>query len=196
MDTITIEQACDPANWRWKKWDVRSDGRIFWQYSKKSPNGQYWVCWEQALKLRKAEKNSIKKYQENKGKIWKAENKKRIKQYTEKFKIKRKYSKKYPIFIMSERVRSRIRSFIKERKYTKTSKTKDMLGCTWEELRCHMESKFLDGMSWANRSMWHIDHITPLASAKSVEEVVKLCHYTNLQPLWAEDNMRKGASVS
>ena len=70
-----------------------------------------------------------------------------------------------------------------------------MLGCTWKELRCHMESKFTEGMSWANRNLWHIDHIIPLASAKSIEEVIKLCHYTNLQPLWAEDNLKKGAKI-
>lgn len=71
-----------------------------------------------------------------------------------------------------------------------------MLGCDWHHLKTHLESKFVDGMSWENRSLWHIDHIIPLASAKSVEEVVRLCHHTNLQPLWAKDNIRKGASVS
>jgi hypothetical protein len=55
----------------------------------------------------------------------------------------------------------------------------------------HLESKFVDGMSWDNRSRWHIDHIMPLASAKTEEELVALCHYTNLQPLWAAENLRK-----
>jgi hypothetical protein len=50
-------------------------------------------------------------------------------------------------------------------------------------------------MNWDNRDKWHIDHIIPLASAKSPEEVEKLCHYTNLQPLWASDNMSKGAKL-
>lgn len=71
-----------------------------------------------------------------------------------------------------------------------------MLGCDWSHLKTHLESKFTDGMSWENRSMWHIDHIIPLASAKSIEEVVKLCHYTNLQPLWAEENLSKGTKIS
>ena len=68
-----------------------------------------------------------------------------------------------------------------------------MIGCQWDELKNHIESKFVDDMSWSNRHLWHIDHIVPLARAKSEEEMIKLSHYTNLQPLWAEDNFKKGA---
>ena len=50
-------------------------------------------------------------------------------------------------------------------------------------------------MSWENHGEWHIDHKKPLASAKTEEELKKLCHYTNLQPLWALDNIRKGAKT-
>jgi hypothetical protein len=50
-------------------------------------------------------------------------------------------------------------------------------------------------MSWSNHGKWHIDHIIPLSSAKSKEELVKLCHYTNLQPLWALDNLGKANKI-
>lgn len=50
-------------------------------------------------------------------------------------------------------------------------------------------------MTWENRNEWHIDHITPLSSAKTEEELYKLCHYTNLQPLWAEENLKKGNKI-
>jgi hypothetical protein len=52
-------------------------------------------------------------------------------------------------------------------------------------------------MSWDNYGFygWHIDHVIPLSSAKTEEEVYKLCHYTNLQPLWAEDNLKKGSKI-
>jgi len=55
-----------------------------------------------------------------------------------------------------------------------------------------MEAKFVDGMNWDNIGEWHIDHIIPLSSAETEQEIIKLCHYTNLQPLWAFDNISKG----
>ncbi len=53
------------------------------------------------------------------------------------------------------------------------------------------------GMTWKNKEFygWHIDHIVPLSSAKTEEDVYKLCHYTNLQPLWSKDNMSKGSKL-
>ena len=68
------------------------------------------------------------------------------------------------------------------------------LGCSIEELQKHLETKFLPGMSWENYGLhgWHIDHIIPLDSADSPEQVERLCHFTNLQPLWAIDNWKKG----
>jgi hypothetical protein len=69
--------------------------------------------------------------------------------------------------------------------------TKNIIGCTFKELKFYLESKFQPGMSWENRSEWHIDHIIPLATAKTEEDVIRLNHYTNLQPLWAADNLRK-----
>ena len=71
----------------------------------------------------------------------------------------------------------------------------EMLGCTPEELRDHLQSQFTEGMTLENHGEWHIDHIIPLASANTEEEIVKLCHYTNLQPLWAEDNLSKSDKI-
>ena len=71
-----------------------------------------------------------------------------------------------------------------------------LIGCSLEELKKHLESQFKPGMSWKNRGRngWHIDHIKPCASfdlSKS-EEQHKCFHYSNLQPLWAKENLRKG----
>ena len=70
------------------------------------------------------------------------------------------------------------------------------LGCTIPELKFYLEGKFKDGMSWENQGLrgWHIDHVVPLAffDLTDREQFLRACHYTNLQPLWAVDNIRKG----
>jgi hypothetical protein len=77
----------------------------------------------------------------------------------------------------------------------KTGKTLELTGCSKEELIRHLESKFTDGMTWDNYGEWHIDHIRPCASfdLTDPEEQKRCFHWTNLQPLWAQDNIRKGA---
>jgi hypothetical protein len=79
----------------------------------------------------------------------------------------------------------------------KSAKTVELLGCTLRQLRLHIESKFLSGMSWDNRSKWHIDHIRPCDSFDLTDPgQQRLCfHYANLQPLWAGDNHKKGARI-
>lgn len=82
----------------------------------------------------------------------------------------------------------------------KSGSAVDDLGCTIEELKKHLEDQFESGMSWDNWSKtgWHIDHIKPLSSfdLTNPEEFKKACHYTNLQPMWAEDNLRKGSTLA
>lgn len=70
------------------------------------------------------------------------------------------------------------------------------IGCTIAELRAHLESRFKQGMTWDNYGDWHIDHIRPLSSFNLTDraEQAMASHYTNLQPLWAADNIRKGAT--
>jgi len=85
--------------------------------------------------------------------------------------------------------------FLKKEKIKKSNKTFELIGCTPQSLKEHLEKQFVEGMTWNNRNEWHIDHIIPLSSAKSKEEIYKLCHYTNLQPLWAEDNLKKSNKI-
>jgi hypothetical protein len=68
----------------------------------------------------------------------------------------------------------------------------NILGCDFKGLQHYLENKFTDGMNWENYGKWHVDHIIPLASAKTEDEIYQLNHYTNLQPLWALDNQIKG----
>jgi hypothetical protein len=105
-----------------------------------------------------------------------------------------RYSNDY-IYNITRRVRRRLHGFLKTQNITKKNTTFEIIGCTPEFLKEHLEQQFVDGMTWENRSEWHIDHIIPLSSANNEEEIYKLCHYTNLQPLWAEDNLKKGNKI-
>lgn len=96
-----------------------------------------------------------------------------------------------PLYALTMSVRARMRGILSTRGYTKKSKTQEIIGCSWADLKAHLESQFTEGMSWANRNEWHIDHRIPLVSAKTEEELLALCKYTNLQPLWAADNLKK-----
>jgi hypothetical protein len=101
-----------------------------------------------------------------------------------------------PLYSFTHRIRSRIRSFMKTIKITKKNKTFDIIGCSPASLKEHIEKQFTEGMSWDKMGQYiHIDHIIPLNSAKTEEEVYKLCHYTNLQPLWAQDNLKKSDKI-
>ena len=73
------------------------------------------------------------------------------------------------------------------------------LGCSIEEFKIYIESLFTGTMSWDNWSKagWHIDHIIPLSYFDLTDEqqLLKACHFTNLQPLWAKDNLSKGCRI-
>lgn len=94
-------------------------------------------------------------------------------------------------FKVKHNLRSRIWNVLTGK--SKNKSTEILLGCTIDELRVHIESQFKDNMSWENYGKWHIDHIRPCASFDlSDPEQQALCfHYTNLQPLWAKDNLSK-----
>jgi len=80
---------------------------------------------------------------------------------------------------------------------SKAAHTLDMIGCSGVELKSYLESKFKEGMTWDNYGEWHVDHIRPCASfdLSDAEQQKKCFHYTNLQPLWKEDNLRKGNKI-
>jgi len=98
-----------------------------------------------------------------------------------------------PMYALTERTRSLICKSLRNKGYSKRSRTHEILGCSFYQFKTHLESQFKQGMSWENRHLWHIDHRKPLATAKTEQEILKLNHFTNLQPLWAEENLKKGA---
>jgi len=112
---------------------------------------------------------------------------------------KAKRSKTDPAFKMTRVLRARHLQAVKAAGSNKRFRTTDLLGCTAEELKQHIENQFTIEMSWENHgSLWHIDHIYALALVdwNSEEQVKQVCNYKNLQPLIAADNIRKGKTVN
>lgn len=151
---------------------------------------------------------SEKKYRENnkhseylRGKIWQENNKERVVLKSRKWQLnnKEKFNKSKneyvskrlksdPIFYLKKRISDSIRDSIKRNGFNKNSKTKDILGCDHNFFLLYIESQFKKGMNWNNI---HLDHIKPISLAKTEKEVLELNHYTNFQPLFAKDNIKK-----
>ncbi len=128
-------------------------------------------------------------------KEWRLKNKDRLKKYKSCYnKTKESISVQYKL---SNRLRQRLYKAINGN-FKSGSAVKD-LGCSIEELKLHLESKFQSGMNWDNwtHDGWHIDHIKPLASFDLTDrnQLLEACHYTNLQPLWATDNIVKSDKI-
>lgn len=159
-------------------------------------------------------KNNHKWQKENKekviniGKIWREKNKENIRKRIKEWEIKnyqkirvrknektKERRKKDPVYHMMNKVRCRLRKYLITLNITKKNKTFDIIGCSPYDLKEHLEKQFVSGMTWENRNEWHIDHIIPLSSAQTEDELYKLCHYTNLQPLWDEENLKKSNKI-
>ena len=124
-------------------------------------------------------------------KIYYQKNKKQI--LATKLAYKNKEYATNPLFKITKGLRGRLRHAIRDN-YKTGSAIKD-LGCTIAELKIYLENKFKKGMSWDNwgKQGWHLDHIKPLASfdLTNREDLLVAVHYTNLQPLWAKENLSK-----
>jgi hypothetical protein len=131
-----------------------------------------------------------------------------FKNHPEKFKGNSEITKQWrvnqkkisPLFKLRENISSLMCNSFKRAcngKHSKQSKTSEILGCTISEFITHLQSQFKPGMTLENHGQgvgkWNIDHIIPISSAKTEEEIYKLSHHSNLQPLWWEENMAKGA---
>jgi hypothetical protein len=154
----------------------------------------------------------MKKYREKnikliieKNKIYRLLNKDKIKKSSELYYLKNKeiilkklvkyvrFRKRNDLnYKITSYLRSRIWAVLKENK--KTNSTIKLIGCSIDFLKKHLESKFKPNMSWSNYGKWHIDHIRPCASfdLSKPSEQRKCFNYTNLQPLWAKENLQKG----
>lgn len=108
----------------------------------------------------------------------------------------RKRRKSDNLFAITDQMRRLIRSSFLKGGFNRSSRTQEIIGCSYVDFLKHIESKFESWMNWSNRGKyngefnygWDIDHIIPMSSAKTEEEAIKLNHYTNLQPLCSKIN--------
>ena len=178
---------------------------------------QYYLNNKEKIKISRAE--SRKKYYLNskdkikqKTKQYYLGNKDKIKNYQKEYKkknwdkikkrnrpgnlayVKKRY-KNDPAYRILINSRQRLGKFLRKKKINKNNTTLELIGCTPRELRIHIEKQFLPGMTWENYrwNVWHIDHKKPISLAKNMNDLIrlKLIHYTNLQPMWAKDNIKK-----
>jgi hypothetical protein len=94
-----------------------------------------------------------------------------------------------PLERMKKNIRDRIREYLTGD--NKSKRTFDIIGLDKQKFKSYIENKFTEGMTWENYGKWHLDHIKPLCLSENEEDLIKLNHYTNLQPLWSEDNIKK-----
>jgi|TARA_B110000914_G_C15483018_1_gene456617 hypothetical protein len=104
---------------------------------------------------------------------------------------KKERKKNDKLFDLRVKVAGRVYMAFRNKGYSKNTITEKMIGCSWIELKERIEVQFTKGMNWDNYGDWQIDHIIPLSSSKDVEEMNKLCHFINLQPMWKKENLSK-----
>ena len=196
---------------RFKRGDVREDGRVFWQYNPRSPDGEYWLAREKfEARLQDVRAHYAEYCLENRERIrkreaeYRLENRERIRKRMAEYRTRpevkalrsayeraRLRRKQDPLFAMKRRLRRRTHHAFARIGKSKPTESEELLGCSWEKAKAHIEKQFAPGMSWENRSEWHIDHVIPLASAYDEYTTMMLCHFTNLKPLWKRENASK-----
>jgi len=148
---------------------------------------------ERMIEYQKAYATANSKRKSELSRLWYAANHQRR---NAKDKYRRNTNPNYRVTI---NLRNRISGVIRRYNTTRVDHSLKIIGCTISELKAHLESLFKPGMTWENYGLhgWHIDHIRPCASFDLIDPAQqRACfHWTNLQPLWAEENYRKGAKV-
>jgi hypothetical protein len=146
-------------------------------------NNKYYL--ENTDKVKKIQK----KYREENREILTLKNR----EYTKKYKISKSSDK---LWILSSNIRSMMYNSFRNNGYSKKCKTETILGCSFEDFKLYLESKFETWMTWDNKGRyngklnygWDVDHIIPLDTAETEDDIIKLNHFTNLQPLCSYTN--------
>lgn len=124
-----------------------------------------------------------------KAKNWRIKNRDKVREYSKSYRAER--SLRDPLYRIKKRLTGRLREVLHKNGWKKYTSATGSIGCDAETLKAHIENQFIDGMSWDNYGKWQVDHVTPMASAQTEQDVYLLNHYKNLKPLWAADNYQK-----
>ena len=188
------------------KLQKKKDGRKYYQKNKEIINEKNKLYYLKNLrKIKTYNKNYHKSYyQKNKeiinerNKIYVLNNKEKVNKRHNKYRRKKRI--KDINFRVADNLRRRINQSLRNFKNEKSLNSKKLVGCSIEDLRFHLQKNWLPGMSWENYGYygWHIDHIIPCSKfdLSKLEEQKKCFHFTNLQPLWALDNIKKSNKLN
>ena len=180
---------------RAKHIEARNQQAKEWKLANKDKVAQTTAAWVKANKDLLKQKRDIrrkekKEHDKQVRQAWIEKNADAIREWNRVYTANR--YKNDPVYKLKLNQRTRTRAVLKS---DKTLKTHELLGCSFEQLKEHIESLFQEGMGWHNMGEWHIDHIVPLAAFDLTNEGQQRMafNYKNLQPLWAIDNLKKGA---
>ncbi len=174
----------------------------FFNKNKTFKDGCQTICRSCMKEYQSNKKEYFKEYQKHyyiknkeKAKEYVKHNKEKIKKYQNEYKKNRLQNDS--IFKFGFNLRCLIRCSFKRNnnKFKKNTKTEKILGCTIEEFKNYILTKFTKKMTFENYGEWHLDHIIPISSATTEEELIILNHYTNFQPMWAKENISKGNKI-
>jgi hypothetical protein len=93
-----------------------------------------------------------------------------------------------PLWRLQRVIGCSIRGSFRSKGFKKTSRTHEILGCSFEEFETYIKNQFKEGMTWENYGEWELDHIVPKHLPETEEEVIAINHYSNFQPLWKKEN--------
>jgi hypothetical protein len=192
---------------------IKEQKKAYHKQNREKIKERYKAYYKQNAEKIKEQKKAYHKQNREKIKAYRKQNAEKIKEYRkayhkqnrDKKRIYKRNRHKTDInFKLRGNLRSGIRRVLKGK--SKSKKTMDLIGCSADFLKKHLENQFQPGMSWNNygnpngdhSECWHIDHILPCASfdLSDPKQQQKCFHYSNLQPLWAKDNMSKGAKIN
>lgn len=148
-------------------------------------------------KHKESNRKSFKKYYIPAEKTPKDVRKKQIKEYQNRW---MKEKRKDPLVKLHNSISHSIWKSLKNNSFSKQNSTLEIVGLnSWDEFKNHIQKQFTEGMSWENygnkKDCWSIDHVIPKSSAKTLEEIIKLNHYTNLRPMWHIENIKKSNKI-